>query len=117
MNLQEILKKHTLYLGGEEGGEKADLRGAGLRGADLQKADLQKADLRKAECIHTAGPMPTSGRMVYAVEHKPCLMVQAGCFWGTLDELEKAVREEHDNPHYHDVIAYFRSIEKRIYDK
>lgn len=38
--LKEILKKHKLWLNNEEGGTRADLRGADLRGADLWGADL-----------------------------------------------------------------------------
>lgn len=47
--LSEVLKKHKLWLEGENGGERADLRGADLRCADLRHADLQGADLQGAE--------------------------------------------------------------------
>ena len=47
--LKEILRKHTLWVECEEGGERADLRGADLRGANLQKANLQEADLQEAD--------------------------------------------------------------------
>jgi hypothetical protein len=47
--LQEILKKHELYLNGKEGGERADLREADLHGADLREADLSFADLYGAD--------------------------------------------------------------------
>ena len=47
--LQEILKKHKKWLAGEDGGVRADLRGANLRGADLSGADLSGADLRGAD--------------------------------------------------------------------
>lgn len=43
--LQEILEKHKKWLNNEEGGERADLRGANLRGADLCEADLRGANL------------------------------------------------------------------------
>jgi uncharacterized protein YjbI with pentapeptide repeats len=46
--LDEILRKHLLWLDGEKGGERADLRGADLRGADLWGADLRGAYLRGA---------------------------------------------------------------------
>ena len=45
--LQEILDKHKKWLN-EEGGERADLRGADLRGAVLRGADLRDADLSGA---------------------------------------------------------------------
>ena len=47
--LKEILRKHKLWLNGEEGGERADLRGANLIGADLSRADLRGANLIGAD--------------------------------------------------------------------
>ncbi len=44
----QILQRHAKWLQGQDGGERADLRGANLRGADLQGADLRGADLRGA---------------------------------------------------------------------
>ena len=44
----EVLQRHAKWLKNEEGGEKADLRGADLRGADLRDADLWGANLRGA---------------------------------------------------------------------
>ena len=56
--LNEVLRKHQLYLKDEEGGVRANLSEANLKGADLRvanlssavliSADLRKADLRKA---------------------------------------------------------------------
>ena len=47
--LDEILKKHELWLKSEAGGEKADLSEADLRWANLSGADLKEADLRWAD--------------------------------------------------------------------
>jgi hypothetical protein len=47
--LKVFLRKHKLWLNGEMGGERADLRGANLRGADLRGADLRGADLYGAD--------------------------------------------------------------------
>ena len=47
--LDNILKKHTLWVENESGGERANLRGANLRGADLYGADLYGADLYGAD--------------------------------------------------------------------
>jgi len=44
--------------------------------------------------------MPTSGRIIYAVKHKTTTMIQAGCFWGTTDELEIKVKNTHNCPTY-----------------
>ena len=46
MNLKEISKKHKMWLNGEEGGERADLRYTDLSGADLTDVDLRYANLR-----------------------------------------------------------------------
>ena len=43
--LNTILDKHTKWLRGEDGGARADLRGADLRGADLHYAILRDANL------------------------------------------------------------------------
>ena len=43
--LNNILKKHTMWLDNEPGGERANLRGADLREADLSEADLSCANL------------------------------------------------------------------------
>ena len=49
MNIQEVLEKHKKWLNGEDGGQRADLRGADLQGADLRRADLRGAYLRGAD--------------------------------------------------------------------
>ena len=46
--LKEILERHRKWLNDEDGGERADLRGANLYGANLCGADLRGADLRGA---------------------------------------------------------------------
>jgi hypothetical protein len=47
--LKAILDKHTKWLIGGNGGERADLSGADLRGTDMRDADLSGADLRGAD--------------------------------------------------------------------
>ena len=46
MNLKETLKKHKMWLNGEEGGERANLINANLSGVDLSGVNLSNADLR-----------------------------------------------------------------------
>ena len=41
----EVLQRHAKWLENEEGGEKADLRGANLWDANLRDANLRDADL------------------------------------------------------------------------
>jgi uncharacterized protein YjbI with pentapeptide repeats len=89
----------------------ADLRGANLSGADLRGADLYGADLRGADLIAATlrgavlrganlygaigivsfGPAGAERRIGYAVRHEADVMVQLGCFWGTLDAACAAV--------------------------
>ena len=45
----EVLQRHAKWLKNEEGGEKADLRGADLQGANLRDADLRGANLWGAD--------------------------------------------------------------------
>lgn len=47
--LNEILKKHKMWLNGEVGGERANLRNVNLRGVDLSNTDLRYADLSGAD--------------------------------------------------------------------
>lgn len=47
--LDNILKKHTLWVENESGGERADLSGADLSGADLSEANLREANLCGAD--------------------------------------------------------------------
>jgi hypothetical protein len=88
---------------------RANLRRANLVGANLRRADLRRADLRGAKGIMSFGPMPTSGRMIYAVWHYTHWMVNAGCFWGTLDELEAKVKANHNCSVYLGVIELLKN--------
>jgi hypothetical protein len=87
----------------------ANLSGSDLSGANLSECNLSGCDLRGAQGIMQFGPMPTSGRMIYAVRHDSGWMVQAGCFWGTLDELETAVQAKHNCSMYLGIIQLLRN--------
>jgi len=52
--LMEIIEKHTLWIKGEAGGDRADLRGADLSRADLSRADLRGACLRSVKGLLSA---------------------------------------------------------------
>ena len=47
--IKDVLDLHKKWLNNEQGGERADLRGAGLSRANLSKADLRGADLCRAD--------------------------------------------------------------------
>ena len=83
----------------------ANLRGANLYGANLYSANLRDANLRGANLygakgILSIGPMNTSGRIIYAVNHSTTVMIQAGCFWGTMEELTAKVKSENKGSMY-----------------
>jgi hypothetical protein len=86
----------------------ANLSEADLSGACMYGADLRRASLYRAKGILQFGPMPTSGRMIYFNRHESAIMVQAGCFWGTIDQLEQAVKSKHNCPMYLAIIALVR---------
>lgn len=52
--LKTILKKHMMWLNGEDGGERANMRGANMRGADMRGADMSGANLRWVQHIKSA---------------------------------------------------------------
>ena len=47
--LNEVLRLHRMWVNGECGGERANLRGVDLRGVDLREANLRGANLRIAD--------------------------------------------------------------------
>jgi uncharacterized protein YjbI with pentapeptide repeats len=73
----------------------ADLRGADLRCADLRCADLRGADLRDKVKIKGGNSVLTFigggsiGRAVYAFNCDVGIYIQAGCFFGTLNEFRE----------------------------
>lgn len=96
--LKRVLELHDKWVKGEEVGVRAD----------LSEANLSGANLRWAKNITSFGPMPTSGRMVYAVRYDIGWMVQSGCFWVDLDKLESRVKSSHNCPVYLGVIELLR---------
>ena len=89
----------------------ADLCGADLRGADLNGANLRGADLNGAKNIYFFNKK--DGRACYAIANGDLLMIQAGCFWGTLDEFERAALDRYgddENKNYKVQIKYLRTI-------
>ena len=83
----------------------ADLRDANLTGTDLKNANLTGAYLAGANLTDTKNyysfvASDTSNRIVHCVRHDKQWMVKAGCFWGTLEELEVEVKKSHNSPVY-----------------
>lgn len=55
--LNEILRKHQMWLNKEEGGQLADLREVDLSGRDLEGANLQGANLEWANLDYSCLPL------------------------------------------------------------
>lgn len=78
MDIQKILADHKDWLNNSSAGARADLSEANLWGAKK---------------VFSFGPVPSSGRICVAVWHGDAgWMVQSGCFWGNLNELEAEVK-------------------------
>ena len=73
----------------------ADLVGANLWGANLVGANLAGAYLWGAKGIASFGPVGVEGRIIYGITHANGTRFQAGCFWGTADELRAAIAEKY----------------------
>lgn len=90
---------------------RTDMTYADLRGANLQKAHLVQTLLYNAEFygatlrasligvgltgakdILAIGPIGSRSDITYAVNHPGAIMIQCGCFWGTLEEWEGKCR-------------------------
>jgi hypothetical protein len=86
-DLPGVLARHREWVRSGGGkGERANLAGANLAGANLAGANLTRA-----KGIAWAGPVGSEGRTVYAVDHGETVMVQAGCWWGSVDELRARI--------------------------
>ena len=93
----------------------ANLRGANLWGADLSGANLSGAGLRGANLwgarsYYSFTAYDTSKRIVHCIKSQDTWMIQAGCFWGTLDELEATVKSTHNSKVYLSNIGLLRSL-------
>ncbi len=55
--LNEVLRKHNLWLEGKEGGKRADMQGANMQYADMQRADMRYVDMQGANIDHSAWPL------------------------------------------------------------
>ena len=57
IKLEEILRKHKLWLKDDVDGERANLSGADLRSANLRSAYLRHADIRSANLDYSCFPL------------------------------------------------------------
>ena len=82
---------------------RANLDGANLAGANLDGANLAGANLADKSELQGDRPIlqigPIGSRCAYFVAYltNNGLRLHAGCFFGTRDEFEKKLQDEHDN--------------------
>ena len=104
--IAEVLRKHQACLLDQEDGERANLDGANLDGANLYGANLDGANLDGIRGLDKAKNFqpfvavgPIGSRNGYTYIHLREDKVRCGCFTGTLEAFETAVRRTHaDNP-------------------
>ena len=78
----------------------ADLSGAYLSGAYLSSADLSGKKLIGIRPIYQIGPIGSRSDYLVAYLTDAGIMIAAGCFFGTRDEITAAVQATHgDNEH------------------
>ena len=77
-----------------------NLEGAILRGAILRGANLRGANLEEADGYYSFVAYDTSKRIVHCFKNKNNWMIKAGCFWGTIEELEEKVKATHNSKVY-----------------
>ena len=99
----------------------SNLNNAYLNNANLGFTDLSNTDLRNTILINTDLSFAKNillfqkpnGRICYAVKHTNCIMIQAGCFWGTIDEFEQdGIKKYGDDikQNYQPQVQYLKSI-------
>ena len=77
---------------------RANLDGANLDGANLAGANLaDKSELQGDRPILQIGPIGSRCAYFVAYLTNNGLRLHAGCFFGTRDEFEKKLQDEHDN--------------------
>ena len=77
---------------------RANLAGANLDGANLARAYLaDKSELQGDRPILQIGPIGSRCAYFVAYLTNNGLRLHAGCFFGTRDEFEKKLQDEHDN--------------------
>lgn len=102
---------------------RSDLSGSDFSGADLSDAILYRTNLSETnlyganlfniENYYSFIAYDTSKRVVHCFKRKNTWMIQAGCFWGTLEELEKKVKETHNSKFYLANIKLLKMIHKK----
>src|SRR5574343_6133 len=108
--LKEVLDKHTLFLEGKDGGERADLRYADLRYANLRYADLRCADLSGANLFGSNLIIYQSGLWPAYIQED---MIRIGCQYHSVKSWESFTDEEISKMH-DDALRYWKANKEII---
>ena len=103
--LKEVLDKHTLFLKGKDGGERANLSGASLSGADLSGADFRGANLFWSNLIIYQSGLWTS----YIQEDT----IRIGCQYHSVKSWESFTDEKISKMH-DDALRYWKENKEII---
>ena len=71
-----------------------------LSNVNLKNANLHYARLSNIHNYYSFVAYDTSKRIVHCIKHDKTWMILAGCFWGTLEELEDKVKATHNSKVY-----------------
>ena len=93
--------------------EAAVKGGAFLDGASLGGAFLRDKE-NPIESIKQIGNIGSRGGFTIAFKCKKSIEINCGCFWGTIEEFEEAVKEKHAGTKYETeymaAIEFFRKV-------
>src|SRR5574343_304666 len=113
--LKEVLDKHTLFLKGKDGGERANLRyanlsGANWSGANLRYADLSGANLRGANLFGSNLIIYQSGLWQAYIQED---MIRIGCQYHSVKSWESFTDDEISKMH-DDALRYWKENKEII---
>lgn len=78
VSFKEASLKHCIF-------KNVTTIGADFRGACLRFAATHHTTIAGAVGILSVAPIGSRGDQIIAVQHKTCVMIKGGYFWGTLD--------------------------------
>ena len=118
--LKEVLDKHTLFLKGKDGGERANLSGAYLSGANLRGADVRYANLRYAnvsDADFRGANLCWSNLIIYQSGLWPSYIqedtIRIGCQYHSVKSWESFTDEEISKMH-DDALRYWKENKEII---
>lgn len=78
----------------------SDLAGADFKNAIISGVDFTSCNIVRARNIFSVSPIGSRGDTLFAVKHDTCIMLKTGCFWGTVNQFMRALKETHAGTKY-----------------